>query len=69
MKGIYFKKIKVFNFFNNSYLFSITRLLIGAEELQLKKPIKHSYGGGLKEFIFEEQEFYKSKKFNQIFVI
>jgi len=36
-----------------------TRLLQGAEEIQLKKPIKSKFGGGIKEFIFDEQEFYE----------
>lgn len=33
-------------------------MLEGAEDLELKKPIKANFGGGVKEFIFEEQEFY-----------
>jgi hypothetical protein len=28
--------------------------------LELKKPIKANFGGGVKEFIFEEQEFYEN---------
>jgi len=34
--------------------------LQGAEDLELKKPIKSSFGGGVKEFIFDEQEFYEN---------
>ncbi len=34
-------------------------MLQGAEELEIHKKIKASYGGGAKEFIFEEQEFYE----------
>ena len=37
---------------------SYERLLKGAEHQELKKPIKPNYGGGIKEFIFDEQEFY-----------
>ncbi len=36
------------------------RLLKGAEALELKKTIKSAFGGGIKEFIFEEQEFYEN---------
>lgn len=36
----------------------MNRLLRGAEDLQLRKSIKPIYGGGQKEFIFDEQEFY-----------
>lgn len=32
----------------------------GAEDLELKKVIKSNFGGGVKEFIFEEQEFYEN---------
>ena len=35
-------------------------MLLGAEELELKKIIKVEYGGGCKEFIFNEQEFYEN---------
>ena len=38
----------------------MSRLLQGAEYLQLKKLIKQKFGGGVKEFIFEEQEFYEN---------
>lgn len=44
------------------------RLLIGAEYLQLRKPVKNNYGGGVKEFIFEEQEFYKNIENELIFL-
>lgn len=37
-----------------------TKLLLGAEEIQLKKPIKSKFGGGCKEFIFDQQEFYEN---------
>ena len=42
------------------YVFVLSRLLQGAEYLQLKKLIKQKFGGGVKEFIFEEQEFYEN---------
>ncbi|KAJ8304856.1 hypothetical protein KUTeg_018439 [Tegillarca granosa] len=32
------------------------RLLKGAEELAIRKPIKEEYGGGMKEFSYEDQE-------------
>lgn len=43
---------------SNLFVCSDSRLLQGAEYLELKKPIKPNFGGGVKEFIFEEQEFY-----------
>ena len=33
-------------------------LLHGAEELAIRKPVKEEYGGGMKEFIFEDQEYF-----------
>lgn len=36
------------------------KLLQGAEDLKLKKLIKSKFGGGNKEFIFDEQEFYEN---------
>lgn len=46
----------------------LSRLLKGAEELELKKPIKQTYGGGIKEFIFEEQEFYENIEDEELFL-
>ncbi len=34
-------------------------LLRGAEELALHKPIRSEYGGGLKEFVYEDQEYFE----------
>lgn len=34
-------------------------MLQGAEDVELRKLIKPNFGGGVKEFIFEEQEFYQ----------
>jgi anoctamin-8 len=47
---------------------SYERFLKGAEELELKKPIKSNYGGGIKEFIFEEQEFYENIENGDMFL-
>jgi anoctamin-8 len=47
---------------------SYERLLKGAEELEFKKPIKSTYGGGIKEFIFEEQEFYENIEDEELFL-
>ena len=60
-------KFLILIFFLNSFFF-LHRLLIGAEYLQLRKPIKNTYGGGVKEFLFEEQEFYKSKFINYLII-
>lgn len=70
MKG-YLKKT-----FRNKYTikkiknknFSFYRFLKGAEELELKKLIKVNFGGGVKEFIFEEQEFYQDIENEDIFL-
>ena len=43
-------------------------MLKGAEELELKKTIKSIYGGGIKEFIFEEQEFYENIEDEELFL-
>jgi hypothetical protein len=37
------------------------RLLKGAHDLQLQKPIKQEFGGGYKIFLFDELEFYEGK--------
>ena len=42
-------------------------MLLGAEELELKKIIKVEYGGGCKEFIFNEQEFYEDIENEDVF--
>lgn len=47
-------KSKLFSFFLN-------RLLKGADDLQLQKPIKLEYGGGYKIFFFDDIEFYEGK--------
>ena len=33
-------------------------LLKGAEDLCIRKPVKEEYGGGNKEFVFEDQHFF-----------
>ena len=43
-------------------------MLVGAEELELKKIIKPEYGGGVKEFIFNEQEFYENIENEDLFL-
>ena len=40
----------------------------GAEKLELKKIIKPDYGGGVKEFIFDEQEFYENIENEDLFL-
>jgi len=40
---------------------SFSRLLKGAHDLQLEKPIKQELGGGYKIFIFDDLEFYESR--------
>jgi anoctamin-8 len=47
---------------------SYEQFLKGAEELELKKPIKQIYGGGVKEFIFEEQEFFDNIENEDLFL-
>ena len=50
--------------FNHSYLTEIVAvflccsLLKGAEELAIRKPVKSDFGGGMKEFVFEDQEYF-----------
>ena len=34
----------------------VTSLLQGAEELAIRKPLKSDFGGGMKEFVLEDQE-------------
>lgn len=36
--------------------------------MELKKPIKLNFGGGIKEFIFEEQEFYENIENEDLFL-
>lgn len=43
-------------------------MLKGAEDIELKKLIKPNYGGGIKEFIFEEQEFYENIEHEDLFL-
>ncbi|CAF0827149.1 unnamed protein product [Brachionus calyciflorus] len=47
---------------------SYERLLQGAEDLEIKKIIKTNYGGGIKEFIFDEQEFYENIENEDLFL-
>jgi hypothetical protein len=51
-KGIFFNKFTSFDLY--TAIFSNLRLLQGAEDIQMKKPMKANLGGGYKEFIFEE---------------
>ena len=39
------------------FLFS---LLKGAEEMGIRKPLKNQFGGGIKEFLFEDLEFFEN---------
>jgi len=39
-------------------LVAIISLLKGAEELCIRKPVKLEYGGGNKEFVFEDRHFF-----------
>lgn len=56
----------------HEYAFYITSsyetLLHGAEAAELKKIIKSEYGGGVKEFIFDEQEFYENIEDEDLFL-
>jgi hypothetical protein len=63
-------KLKSFNFCALFYnlIKKKNRLLQGAENLQLKKVIKSKFGGGTKEFIFEEQEFYENIENEDVFL-
>lgn len=40
------------------FLFCLYSLLRGAEEIAIRKPIKSEYGGGNKEFVHEDQEYF-----------
>ena len=33
-------------------------MLKGAEELAIRKPVKKEFGGGMKEFVFEDQDYF-----------
>ncbi|CAF0996104.1 unnamed protein product [Adineta ricciae] len=48
--------------------FTYKRLLQGAHEIQLQKPIKQEFGGGYKIFIFDELEFYDGVEDEQQFL-
>ena len=34
-------------------------LLRGAEDIAIRKPVKSEFGGGMKEFVFEDQEYFE----------
>ncbi|CAF0906326.1 unnamed protein product [Didymodactylos carnosus] len=48
--------------------FTYSKLLKGAESLQLEKPIKSQFGGGFKSFIFDEFAFYDNVECEQSFL-
>lgn len=64
MQFIYIYICNLYKYYHNSFAH---RLLKGAEEIQLKKAIKIKYGGGNKEFIFDEQEFYENIEDENLF--
>ena len=37
----------------------VLSLLKGAEELAIRKHLKQEYGGGMKEFLFEDQDYFE----------
>lgn len=41
------------------FLFYILSILKGAEELGLMKPVKEKFGGGKKEFVFDDRDCYE----------
>ncbi|UJR31643.1 hypothetical protein I4U23_019124 [Adineta vaga] len=47
--------------------FTYERLLKGAHDIQLEKPIKQGFGGGYKVFIFDELDFYEGVEHEQEF--
>lgn len=47
---------------------SYTKLLQGAEDLQLRKTIKSKFGGGTNEFIYDEQEIYENIENQALFL-
>jgi len=51
-------RVQLDNLICNLFFFSL-RLLKGAHDLQLEKPIKQEFGGGYKIFLFDELEFYE----------
>jgi anoctamin-8 len=43
-------------------------LLQGAEELGLRKPLRHEFGGGMKEFVVEDQDCFEGVSDQQTFL-
>ncbi len=52
-------RVQLDNLICNLIFFLSYRLLKGAHDLQLEKPIKQEFGGGYKMFLFDELEFYE----------
>jgi anoctamin-8 len=52
----YHRNTQVYGFYMTA---SYASLLKGAEDLGIKKPVKTEYGGGQKEFVFEDQEYFE----------
>lgn len=73
MKSIFTFLLSLFTIFIGDFFclflyYFLERLLKGAEDLELKKLIKANFGGGVKEFIFEEQEFYQEIENEETFL-
>ncbi|GIY12725.1 anoctamin-8 [Caerostris darwini] len=47
---------------------SFENLLKGAEEERLRKPLKPQYGGGMKEFVYEERECFNQSENKDLFL-
>ncbi|CAL1266921.1 unnamed protein product [Larinioides sclopetarius] len=56
----------------NVYGFYLTtsyeNLLKGAEEMRLRKPLKPQFGGGMKEFVYEERECFNQSENKDLFL-
>ncbi|XP_054714021.1 anoctamin-8-like [Uloborus diversus] len=47
---------------------SFENLLKGAEEERLRKPLKQQFGGGMKEFVYEERECFEQSENKDVFL-
>jgi anoctamin-8 len=56
------------NVFFNLYIV-FDRLLKGAHDLQLEKPIKQEFGGGYKIFLYDELDFYEGRIEIRVFIL
>lgn len=59
------KKKKKSLFQQNFFIFS---LLKGAEEERLRKPLKPEFGGGMKEFVYEERDCFNEADNKDVFL-